>query len=179
MEDEGARGAHFEALVTEVVEPLRRFLVRRTDHATADDVLGDTLLVLWRRLDDVPGDDPLPWAYAVARGCLANATRGRQRQERLVTRLAAQPAATEGASYRERHYLTDDLRDAMTRLRPADAEVLRLWAWEGLGAGEIGRALDITPNAAGLRLHRARTALREELGKIGAVAGQEQGEGRT
>ena len=64
--------ARFEELAGAVVEPLRRFLVRRTDAATADDVLAETLLVCWRRLDEVP-DPALPWTYGVARHCLANA----------------------------------------------------------------------------------------------------------
>ena len=50
-----ARRERFEALVPALVDPLRRFLARRTDPATADDVLAETLLVCWRRLDDAPG----------------------------------------------------------------------------------------------------------------------------
>jgi RNA polymerase sigma-70 factor, ECF subfamily len=34
-----ARRARFDTMVRGVVEPLRRFLARRTDAATADDVL--------------------------------------------------------------------------------------------------------------------------------------------
>ena len=64
--DVEARRARFEVIARELVDPLRRFLVRRTDATTADDVLGDTLLVLWRRYDDLP-DDVLPFAYGVAR----------------------------------------------------------------------------------------------------------------
>ncbi len=82
-----ARRARFEALAPGLVEPLRRFLARRTDAATADDVLADTLLVCWRRLDDVP-EEALPWAYGVARHCLANAQRGERRQQRLAARIA-------------------------------------------------------------------------------------------
>ena len=54
-----ARRARFEALAPELVDPLRRFLARRTDAATADDALGETLLVCWRRLDEVPEGAPL------------------------------------------------------------------------------------------------------------------------
>lgn len=82
------RRGRFERLVTEVYRPVQRYLLRRTDPATADDVLGEVLLVLWRRLDDVPLDTPLPWVYGVARGCLANILRSAARQERLVHRLA-------------------------------------------------------------------------------------------
>ena len=83
----------------EVVEPVRRFLARRTDPDTADDVLADTLLVLWRRLDDVPaGDEALPWTYAVARNALSNAERGARRQRRLVHRITVVDPPEEVAS---------------------------------------------------------------------------------
>ena len=41
--DDDAR-ARFEQLAAEVVEPVRRFLARRTTHDTAEDVLAETLL---------------------------------------------------------------------------------------------------------------------------------------
>ena len=53
----GAR-AHFEDVARGILEPLRRFLARRTDPATADDVLAETLLVCWRRYDELP-EQPL------------------------------------------------------------------------------------------------------------------------
>jgi RNA polymerase sigma-70 factor (ECF subfamily) len=59
------RRRRFEDVVAGVYEPVQRYLRRRTDPATADDVLGDVLLVLWRRLDDVPVDLPLSYAYGV------------------------------------------------------------------------------------------------------------------
>ena len=82
-----ARRERFEAIAPALVEPLRRYLARRTDPATADDVLAETLLVCWRRLDELP-DDPLPWSYGVARNCLANAERGVRRQQRLAAKIA-------------------------------------------------------------------------------------------
>jgi RNA polymerase sigma-70 factor, ECF subfamily len=148
----GAARRRFERLMAQVYEPLQRFLLRRTDPATADDVLGDVLLVLWRRLDDVPADAALPWAYGVARGCLANARRAAARQERLVLRMAAEPTVE-----------TDDdgrLATALDALPDDDREVLRLWAWEQLPPREIATALGISANAAAIRLHRAKKRLR-------------------
>ena len=166
------RRERFEALVPALVDPLRRFLARRTDPATADDVLAETLLVCWRRLDDLP-EEPLPWAYGVARNCLANATRGVRRQERLAARIAVvdPPAAsTSGPGEGD----DPDLADAIGALREEDAELLRLWAWEQLTPAEIAAVLDVTPNAVSIRLHRAREKLREELRKTGAAAGHEE-----
>jgi RNA polymerase sigma-70 factor (ECF subfamily) len=53
------RRERFERVAGEVSEPLQRYLRRRAPAADAADALADTLLVVWRRLDDVP-DDPLP-----------------------------------------------------------------------------------------------------------------------
>ena len=160
----------FEALAAEVVEPVRRFLARRTDPDTADDVLAETLLVCWRRLDHVP-EPALPWVYGVARNCLANAERGDRRQVRLAARITAVDPPREVV--REPDLPDERVAAAMAALRPEDAELLRLWAWEQLGPGEIAEVLGITANAASIRLHRARGKFVEELRKIDDDAGHE------
>jgi len=165
----------FNALVHEIVEPVRRYLARRTDPDTAEDVLAETLLVCWRRLDDIPSD-PLPWVYVVARHCLANAERSRRRRDRLTQRLRAmEPAVAPAPEDPGDH---DELHRALARLRSGDAEVLRLWAWEELSIGQIARALEISENAASIRLHRAKRRLRQSLGKPDHPAGHNQGERR-
>ena len=171
------RRERFEALAPALVEPLRRFLGRRTDAATADDVLAETLLVCWRRLDDVP-EEALPWAYGVARNCLANLDRGARRQQRLAARIATfdpPPSSDPGPE------ATDSpVAEALAALRPDDAELLRLWAWERLTPAEIAVVLGITPNAASIRLHRAKEKLRAALGKMTDASGHEESrEGRT
>lgn len=146
----------FESLIAEVYAPLQRYLRRRTDPATAEDVLGDVLLVLWRRAGDIPADAALPWCYGVARGCLANALRSSQRQLKLVRRLAREPVPVEPQE-------DPVLAEALVALPEGDREVLRLWAWEQLTASEIAVALGVTPNAASIRLHRAKAHLKKEL----------------
>ncbi len=160
-----SRRERFEAVAPELIEPLRRFLARRADAATADDVLAETLLVCWRRVAELP-DEPLPWAYGVARNCLRNAERSARRQERVAARLAHQP---------EEPGAPEDLalHEAFARLRPDDAELLRLWAWEQLTPAEIATVLGITANAASIRLHRAREKLKDQLRKTEAAAGHE------
>lgn len=158
------RVERFDALLADVHAPLVRYLRRRT--ADDEDVLAETLVVLWRRLDDVPADSALPWAYGVAAGCLRNHARSQRRHLRLVRRLAQEPLAPPPAE-------DPALAEALAGLPPADQEVLRLWAWEGLPPREIAVALSITPNAASIRLHRATTKLRTALlGKDPAAAGQ-------
>ena len=160
----------FEALAAEVVEPVRRFLVRRTDANTAEDVLAETLLVCWRRLDQVP-EPALPWVYGVARNCLANAERSDRRQRRLAARIAVVDPPLEVATGPDQP--DERIATALAALRPDEADLLRLWAWEQLGPGEIAEVLGITPNAVSIRLHRARGKLVEELRKIDGAAGHE------
>jgi RNA polymerase sigma-70 factor (ECF subfamily) len=175
-----ARRDRFEVVAAEVVEPVRRFLARRTDHATADDVLADTLLVCWRRIDEVP-DPSLPWVYAVTRQCLANATRSARRQRRLATRVATvDPPAADLAGPDDGGPAAAALAEALAALPDKDAELVRLWAWEQLTPAEIAVVLDLTANAVSIRLHRAREKLRDELRKTGVGAGHERStEGRT
>ena len=163
-----ARRARFDIVVRELVEPLRRSMARRTDPATADDVLGDTLLVLWRRYDELPAE-PLPFAYGVARLCLANAERGARRQRRLAGRIAT----LDPPSQAPEPVGDDRLGDALASLTAEDTELLRLWAWERLSPREIATVLDVTTNAAAIRLHRARGRLREKLRKVERPAGHE------
>ncbi len=153
----------FEAVARAVVEPVRRYLHRRTDAATADDALGEVLLVLWRRAADVPAD-PVPWAIGVARLCLANAERSRRRQHRLVARIG--PAGPEPDPAEDVAGALDDaarIRAALTSLSDADAELLRLSAWDGLTNDQLAQLLGITTNAVAIRLHRARGRLRTAL----------------
>lgn len=165
------RRDRFEEIAPTLIEPVRRFLARRTDPDTAEDVLADTLLVCWRRAEELP-DLPLPWVYAVARNCLHNAERSARRQERVAVRLAAEPTAPEPAG-------DPALQEALAALRPEEAELLRLWAWEQLKPAEIAVVLGITPNAASTRLLRAKRKLSDRLRKSGAVAGHEESrEGR-
>ena len=163
-------------LVALVADPVRRYLYRRTDAATADDVLGDTLLVCWRRLDQVP-DDALPWTIVVARQCLNNARRAERRRTRLIGRIIAidpPRAATEhdpAASAAHDTALEDRVTTALSCLRRVDAEILRLWAWDELTSPQLAVVLGISANAAAIRLHRAKGRLKQELLKSDALTG--------
>lgn len=167
----------FEAFARAVFDPLRAYLRRRVDAATADDVLSETLLVCWRRRADLPpGDEAAPWAFGVARGCLRNAARSARRQERLAARVAsvdpprpiAGPDSVDG---------DDALSKALATLRDKDAEIIRLWAWEELVPAEIATVLGMTANAVSIRLHRAKKKLAEQLRKTDPGNGHDQVKG--
>lgn len=153
----------FEGLVDLVYEPLQRYALRRCDPHTAEDVVADTLLVLWRRLDQVPADEPLPWTYRVAANCLANARRAQGRRVRLADKVARldPPRTVELVEAPD-----PALHAALASLAPDDREVLGLWAWEQLSPAEIAVAMGTSANAASIRLHRAKRRLGTAIGKV-------------
>lgn len=163
-EENESRRERFERAAVVVYEPLQRFAKRRVADAVADDVVADTLLVLWRRLDEVVEGDELAWCYGVARRSLANHHRSAVRSRRLFARLSSTtPPATLVTAAADATVASDhDFRVALAGLAAGDRELLTLWAWEGLEARDIAVALDITANAAAIRLHRAKQRLRQQ-----------------
>lgn len=145
----------YAALFDETYPAVRRYAYHRgLRGADADDVVAEVMLVAWRRLDAVPTDDPIPWLFAVARNVWRNHQRSERRRERLVDRLPA-PAVEPPIE------LPDDgaaalISAALGSLSDADREVLLLVAWDGLSSDQLAAALECTPGAARVRLHRAR-----------------------
>ena len=155
-----AATARFERIYELVRDPLARYLARRAAPDVVEDLFAEVMTVAWRRLADIPEGDELPWLYGTARRVLANHRRAGSRLGRLVERLALLGHGTAAG----RVAGTDpDLVAAMAALSGDDAEVLRLWAWEELAPREIAAVMGITPNAASIRLHRAKARLRRQL----------------
>jgi RNA polymerase sigma-70 factor (ECF subfamily) len=186
----GSRSERFAALAEQVTGPLRAYVVRRVPADDVDDVLADVALVLWRRLDDVPADDPLPWCYGVARRQVANQHRSERRWLRLLDRIrAVDPPREAGPAVDEHADEHADVHAALAALKELDRELVRLWAWEQLEPREIAAVTGLTANAVSIRLHRARRRLAAELGRGPAEvrdlrkdspgAGQVPGEGGT
>lgn len=156
-----SREDRFRAVFDVAHPALTAYARRRVPPDEVEDLVAETLLVAWRRLDDVPADAPLPWLYGVARNVRSNARRGARRRGRLLERLVAQPAIASRA-----HGSLDTstpIGAAFESLGGQDQEVLALAAWEGLRPAEIATVLGCTPNAAALRLSRARRRLRRAL----------------
>jgi RNA polymerase sigma-70 factor (ECF subfamily) len=157
-DDDVARHERFERVFADVYEPLQRYVRRRAGSAAVDDVVADTMLVVWRRLDAVPAEAELAWCYGAARRCLANHRRAEVRRDRLAARVASQPEISDGESPED-----PDLFAALDELSGDDRELVRLWAWEQLAPRELAVVFGISANAASIRLHRAKQRLAERL----------------
>jgi RNA polymerase sigma factor (sigma-70 family) len=163
-----APGADHEARFTALFEATHRALlayaVRRVaDPADAADVVAESFLVAWRRIDEVPsGPDARPWMFGVARRVLANLHRGERRRLALADRLRAEV----GEASQRPHEPRDDVERALSRLEDQDQELLRLVAWEQLARDEIALVLGVTRATVRVRLHRARRRLADQLAAL-------------
>jgi len=129
--------------------------------ADLDDLVEETLIVVWRRLDSVPEDGELPWMLGVARNVLRNARRSKNRRSAFESTLRA-PSHEPSA---EDTVVADaSVRDALAALSEDDREVLLLHAWDGLDTHQLGEYLVISTNAAAVRLSRAQRRFRDLLG---------------
>jgi len=154
-----SRRTRFEEIYAANCGPILGYALRRTSNGDdAADVVAETFLTAWRRLDDVPsGDGARLWLYGVARRVLANYHRGERRRFELADRLRPEL---------ERVHLDQDcigqlagIAAAFRGLPEADRELLALVAWEGLDHGQIADVLGCSRNAVRIRLHRARGRL--------------------
>src|SRR3954449_11264018 len=152
------RRRRFEALFTQHASAVHAYARRRATAADAEEVVADTFLVAWRRLDVVPAD-ALPWLLAVARRTLANSDRGDARRHALRRRLAAQPADQPASSDAD----PPALERALAALPPAEREAITLLAWDELTPDEIAVVLGCSRGAIYLRLSRARRRLRASV----------------
>jgi len=147
--------SRFQAIYERHLADVTLYVRRRVAADSVEDLVAETFLVCWRKLDEVPRD-PLPWLYAVARKTLANHYR--------ATAPRDLPA---GAATAEDAFLPlegdDVLARAFARLSEGDREILRLVAWEQLSLKAAARALGCSPVACRVRLHRARGRLAAHL----------------
>lgn len=152
------REQRFTRLFADAYQPLWRYARRRVPLDAIDDIVADTLTIAWRKLDVIP-DAPatLPYLYGVAYRVIGNSLRAHRRHLRLVERVRSEPLS--GAAPDS----NDAVLDALATLRAEDQEVLRLSEWEGLAASEIATVIGCSPNAAALRLSRARARFKAAL----------------
>jgi RNA polymerase sigma-70 factor, ECF subfamily len=128
---------------------------RRRGSRDADGIAAEAMSIAWRRLADVPRDDPLPWLYATARHLLL----AEWRTESRIAGSGPEPSVPAP----ELQELDPQLDRALRSLGPTDREALLLVAWEDLAPAQAARALGLNPTAFRVRLLRARRRLRAAL----------------
>lgn len=160
----------FAALFDEHAPTVFAYAVRQVPHADAQDVVADTFLVAWRRLDDVP-DRALPWLLVVARNTISQRRRRDRRQDHVANASAvlerlAGPASAAESGVVERQTLLD----ALAAMSEIEREALLLVAWTDLTRGEAAKVVGCSTRAFEVRLSRARARLSRALNGVPDLA---------
>lgn len=152
----------FGALFRAHIDEISRFLARRLPPDQVDDIASDLFEIAWNKRNQIPAGLELPWLYKTARYLIANHRRKESGRIAILATLAEPVAAPSAESIA----LADlELSQAWSTLPAKEQEVLALWALDGLEPKEIAAALGISPNAANIRLSRAKKNLLAELEK--------------
>jgi RNA polymerase sigma-70 factor (ECF subfamily) len=160
MPDREHQRVRFEALFREHYPAVRAYARRRVSAEGVDDIVSETFLIVWRRLENVP-DPPLPWLLAVARNVARTQRRGATRRHRLWAK--AQAAHVEGHAPWERDVDHGRVVAALSRLSETDREALTLVSWDGLTPAEAAAVIGLPPDRFRQRLHRAGLRLKAQL----------------
>jgi RNA polymerase sigma-70 factor (ECF subfamily) len=167
----------FERLYFLFHRRLARFLMRVTRHPhLAEEIINDTMLVVWQRAADFRGDShPSTWILGIA---YRRALKALSREPREAPGNASpaevlpDPVALQGLA---RHAeLSDWLDAALGRLSAEHRLTIELAYVLGLSCEEISGITECPVNTVKTRMFYARQKLRELLAELGGSAGGEE-----
>jgi RNA polymerase sigma-70 factor (ECF subfamily) len=162
-----------EQTVRREAPALLAYLGRRTaDPADAADLLGDVLVVIWRRIDAMPPDVAAArmWMFGIARKVLAGGYRSARRRQALTDRLrqelSSQPDTADlngSKTINVEDPRLERLTLALDQLKPSEREIVRLIHWDGFTLSEAAHHLHLRLSTTRSRYYRARDRLKQLL----------------
>ena len=160
-------GAIFDAYFTEI----HRYVARRIDVQSADDIAAETLAIAFRRRRayDLSRRNARPWLYGIATNLIGRHRRDELRKLRALERLDRTGERTNGHADRVAARVSaagirGPLAKAVAGLPADQRDVLLLVALADLSYEEVALALGVPEGTVGSRLNRARKKLRKTLG---------------
>jgi len=156
---------NFEQLFRDTRTDLLAYVLRRSRNAEdAADVLAETYLIAWQKLEKVPkGERARLWLFGVARNLLMKGASRHRSGSALVERLANELRSANPVHSPVEHERRDALRAVLAALSVRDREILTMTAWEGLTPKQIAAVMGTSANVVRVRLHRTRARLKRQL----------------
>lgn len=146
---------------------LTRFLARMTESsALVEELVNDTMMVVWERLDNFKGESKLStWIFAIAYRKAAKALKAKplkklDEKKETIEHLIYDATQESDLHGQKVHAL---LRDAMIKLSPDHRAVVDLVYFHDLGYREIAEIMDSPVDTVKTRMFYARRALKAIL----------------
>jgi RNA polymerase sigma factor (sigma-70 family) len=155
----------FEKLFEEHFDAIYGYLARRVGPDLARDLAAETFTRAYagRKRFDPSRGQPRAWLFGVAHNLLRRHYRDEERRLQAFARVEV--PRYEAAPQEPL------LAEVLSVLSREERDVLLLFAWADLSYEQIAEALAIPIGTVRSRLNRARTLMRDELAKEGAVDG--------
>lgn len=149
----------FEDFYGLYVDRLSSYVLRHASIRDAEDIVAETFTVAWRKRIERQAD-PMPWLIVTARNITKQVRHKEASAGEIVARLTdliqtSSPSAEITALRRT------EITESLACLDELSREALLLTTWDGLSGVDAARVLGITPGAIRVRVHRARTAMKE------------------
>jgi RNA polymerase sigma factor (sigma-70 family) len=150
----------FTALYDRHYRSVLAYVLLRAGQDAAEDLVSETFLVAWRRLDELR-DPVLPWLLGVARNLLYKQYDAGRRRQALADRIIAATRVDDltGPDAAEHVMEREAARAVLSSLGEKDVEVIVLASWYGLTPREAARVVGCSATTFTVRLHRARKRL--------------------
>jgi RNA polymerase sigma factor (sigma-70 family) len=155
----------FEGLFEDHFDAIYGYLARRVGPDIARDLAAETFTrgYAGRKRFDPHRGDPRAWLFGIANNLLRRHYRDEERRLEAFSRVEV--PRDEAASDEP------PVAEALAVLSREERDVLLLFAWADLSYEQIAEALALPVGTVRSRLSRARTRMREQLTKEGAVNG--------
>ena len=160
--DQSDSTERFVALLTENQNRLYAYVYSLVgDHSRAADVVQETNLVLWRKLDEFQPDRAfLPWAFAVARFQVLAHLRDHQRDRLLLDAELAEQLSGEAERHAEQvDSIQTALRPCLQELSPTHRELIEHRYVRSQSVAEVAAAVSRTVGSVKVALLRIRRQL--------------------
>lgn len=160
----------FEAIAREYTPALQRYLRQQTgDYAVAQDLLQETLFGIARGLEGFEHRASIKtWVFAIASRVVANHLRQPARARQFVD-IETLPDIDDGEVSVEDRLVFDEMnqcvREVIDSLPPDYRSALILHDLEDMDCAQTASVLGISPGAARVRIHRARSRLKSALSR--------------
>ena len=155
---EGKGDVFFRAIVGQTKERLYRVIRRMVqDHDDADDILQDTYITAFERLDQFQWDSKLEsWLYRIA----VNKSLDRLRKKKRPIQLVSSAASTSTTS--PDYYKAEEvLQEAMRELPERQRAIFVMRYYEDLGFAEMSAIMGISEGGLRSNYHHAKRKIKE------------------
>lgn len=173
-----ANESEFQKIYDAFQPKILRYLTHLAGESEAEDLTQETFVKIHQRLENFRGESQLStWIYRIATNTALDRLRSPSFQRAAQISLSENLDETELADkvicpedkkpliekQLIREEMNECIRGYIEKLPENYRTVLVLSEWEGLKNNEIAEILGVTLDAVKIRLHRAKTKLKEEL----------------